>query len=1243
MYKKLDSFSQISSLLILLVSFNIFSQVSVGNGSYTNTFPGTDAANRNAFPSGEPQTSGIAATKPVPTNDWWSKLIKEDFADNLFNYPMTMKTTNQGLIVTFIPVGRPIGDNAAIQLGLTNLNTTKTTVSDFSDWTVTMDWKDNTHNLKATSGIGMPFVYLEKDDNATAEVTINSGNVTLSNELIIIENASDGGDFVVYAPSGSTWTKNGNVYTSSLNGKNYWSIAMLSLTTANVSAVAQEYKKYAYVFPTNTSADWSFNKNSSKVTTTFTIETTIKEGANTNILQGLLPHQWNNLASNSATPSVYSYQTARGELKTLEGNSFIVENIFKGILPTLPDVTNFSTTYKPNELHSKITSIQNDKLATWTDSYNEGQVMNRLIQTARIADQTGNIEGRDKMIATIKERLQDWLSYENGEVAFLFYYNSNWSTLLGYPSGHGQDSNINDHHFHWGYFIHAAAFLEQFEPGWASNWGEMINLLIRDAASSNRNDDKFPYLRNFSPFAGHSWANGFASFPHGNDQESTSESMQFASSLIHWGTITNNDEIRDLGIYIYTTEQTAIEEYWFDMYERNFDANHPYSLVSRIWGNWYDNGTFWTSDIAASYGIELYPIHGGSLYLSHNQQYAKKLWAEMEANTPVLNNVVNDNLWYDTYWKFLSMTDPQKALDLYNDYSDRNVKFGISDAQTYHWLHAMKALGQIDISVTADYPIAAVFSDNDSKTYVAHNYSNTQITVNYSDGYQLIVPANKMVTSRDINVSAILSSDKKEISENESINLSLITSGNGITKVEFYNNDTFLAEDVTAPFTYASSSLSAGIYNLYAKVYTANGFIFSNVINVQVGDQKPYQDTIHTIPGTIEAGHYDYFVGGVGQNITYYDDSVVNEGDFRTTEYVDVLSVANEGATVGWISAGEWLEYTIDVQTTGCYTLNTRFASGNSNGGGPIYFEIDGTKISEDIRFSATGDWNNWVTKTNNLELNQGTHILRLVADQGEVNIGKMEFVYNASTCPTEQESSLPFDFETFPTTADFNNFDGGIAIVENVSAAQNNGNSSTKLAKLVRDGGQPWAGSFINLKNTLDFRTNNYIVLDIWTEAPVGTSMQIKLEQQNGNAAFFLATPTTVSGAWETLVWDFGQLGSSAYDKLVFMFDINNVGNGSNTSTFYFDNVRQENTLSVNEFSINDILIYPNPIKNTIQVISKTKEISKIEVFNIIGKKLKVITNNFNEIGVEELSSGLYLIKVFSENKSFTTKIIKE
>ena len=507
---------------LIFGSFLIAAQINVGSGSYTDVFPGVDQAGRNAFPSGTPQLSGNALGKPVPTNDWWSKLIKEDHADNLFNYPMTMKTKNDGLIVTYIPWG-PIGDSSPIEVGLTGLSVTNTTVSDFSDWTVTMNWDDGNHELKATSGIGMPFIYFEKGTNDVVEIQINSGSVVVSNEIITVQDAAAGADFVIYAPSGSTWSQNGSVYTSTLNGNNYWSLAMLPLSTTNVSARAAEYQKYAYVFPSNTTTSWNYDQSSAKVTTTFTVATDVKEGTATNVLFGLLPHHWNNLTSGSATPDEYSYETVRGEMRTLDGNSFTIENTFKGILPTLPNLTQYSTGYDPVLLDSKISLIENDALASWTDSYNEGQVMNRLIQTARIADQIGDVEGRDKMIATIKERLEDWLTYESGEVAFLFYYNDDWSALLGYPSGHGQDNNINDHHFHWGYFIHAAAFMEQFEPGWADDWGDMINLLIRDAASDDRNDDLFPFLRNFSPYAGHSWANGFATFPHGNDQESTSE------------------------------------------------------------------------------------------------------------------------------------------------------------------------------------------------------------------------------------------------------------------------------------------------------------------------------------------------------------------------------------------------------------------------------------------------------------------------------------------------------------------------------------------------------------------------------------------------------------------------------------------------------------------------------------------------------------------------------------------------
>ena len=1239
-------FASVLSLLFGL-TLQLEAQVAAGNGSYTTTFPGTDSAGRNGFPSGSPQLSGNALGKPVPTNDWWSSLIKFNHADNLFNYPMTMKTTNQGLVVTYIPWG-VIDDQQPIVVGVQGLNASQATVSDYSDWTVTMNWGDR---FKATSGIGMPFIYFEKGNAETASITINLGTVNVSGEMITVTDARNGGDFAIYAPVGSTWTKSGNTYNSTLNGNNYWSMAMIPLTASNVTTVANEYKKYAYVFPTNTQVSWNYNESTSILTTQFVTSVDVKDGSltNTKILQGLLPHQWNNLALGSPTPNGYNYSSIRGQLKMLEGNTFTTENVFKGILPTLPYLAKNSAGFSPSDLHSKISLIENDALASWTDSYNEGQVMNRLIQTARIAEQMGNTVALNKIIATIKERLEDWLTYEAGEVAFLFYYNSTWSAMLGYPSGHGQDNNINDHHFHWGYFIHAAAFMEQFEPGWAAQWGDMVNLLVRDAASSNRGDTQFPFLRNFSPFAGHCWANGFATFPQGNDQESTSESMQFNSSLIHWGTITGNNAIRDLGIYLYTTEQTAVEEYWFDMYDRNLNPSHPYGLVSRVWGNSYDNQTFWTADITASYVIELYPIHGGSLYLGHNTTYVQKIWNELKANTGILNpNDTNPNLWQDTIWKYLSFLDPAQAIALYNADPDRNLKFGISDAQTYHWLHAMNALGQVDTSVTSDYPIAAVFNKSGDKTYVGHNYSSVPITITFSDGFALNVPAYTMATSKDVNVAGTISSDVYQTVENGIANLTTATTGTGITKVEFYNGNNLLGEDSTAPYEFNTGNLPLGIYNMYSKIYTNSGFALSNIITIQVGDQVPYSGTPIAIPGIIEAAHYDSFEGGSGQNIAYFDASPGNNGNFRTSENVDAVTVVGEGDTVGWISEGEWMEYTINVQTTGCYNLSIRYASGNTGGGGPIHLEIDNVKVSPDIVFSGTGDWGNWSTKAvNNVELTAGTHILRLVADGGELNLGKMTFAYDALECtPIGENTGLPIDFETVPTTADFNDFSGGTGTVVSVSGSQSIGNTSTKMAKIVRDGGAVWAGSALILNEPLNFSTNKYITLRVWTEAPIGTTVKMKLEEKNNPAsASERDTNTTVTGTWETLSWNFSSLGVTTFDKMAFMFDFGKQGNGSAASTFYFDDVLQVSSLSTSKIIDIPINLYPNPTQDSWNIKTKNIKVLAVTVFDVLGKNVLSFQPNSNEATIDGsiLKAGLYFAQIKTDNGISSIKLLKQ
>ncbi|MCF8254587.1 MAG: carbohydrate-binding protein [Bacteroidia bacterium] len=691
------------------------------------------------------------------------------------------------------------------------------------------------------------------------------------------------------------------------------------------------------------------------------------------------------------------YASVRGQLKTTATNRFSVENKFLGILPTLPYVDNLSTGFSPMKLSEKIDAIKNDGLSTWTDSYNEGQVMNRLIQTGRIAELAKDTVSLNIILATIKDRLENWLTTKPGEVAFLFYYNQTWSTLIGYPAGHGQDGNINDHHFHWGYFIHAASFVEQFEPGWKDKWGAMVNLLVKDAANDNRNSSDYPYLRNFSPYNGHCWANGFATFPQGNDQESTSESMQFNSSLIHWGEVTNNKAIRDLGIYLYTTEQAAIEEYWFDKNKRNFGSNQQYSLVSRVWGNSYDNGTFWTADIAASYGIEMYPIHGGSLYLGQDTNYVKTLWAEIEKNTGILTNQVNDNLWHDVMWEYLAFINPEKAISLYNSNPSRNLKFGISDAQTYHWLHAMNVLGNVSNSIGSNHPLAVVFSKNGVKTYVANNYNNTPLVVTFSDNYVLTVPARSMATSRDANVRGVLSSGFSEVYPGGSLNLTLAITNGTASKVQFMNGDSLIGEDTQAPFSIKVSNLQVGKKSFYARIYSGVNFGVSNILNVLVGEKLPFLGVPIEIPGTLMPGNFDVFEGGIGQGITYNDNSSKNEGDYRMNESVDASSDAVEGKVICYIAPNEWLSYTVDVKQAGLYSVQIRYACGNSSGGGPFIMESDGQQLGSPITVTSTGNWTTWATKTiENIPLKSGKQTLRLLFTNGELNLGKLVFTYVA-------------------------------------------------------------------------------------------------------------------------------------------------------------------------------------------------------------------------------------------------------
>lgn len=76
-------------------------------------------------------------------------------------------------------------------------------------------------------------------------------------------------------------------------------------------------------------------------------------------------------------------------------------------------------------------------------------------------------------------------------------------------------------------------------------------------------------------------------------------------------------------------------------------------------------------------------------------------------------------------------------------------------------------------------------------------------------------------------------------------------------------------------------------------------------------------------------------------------------------------------------------------------------------------------------------------------------------------------------------------------------------------------------------------------------------------------------------------------------------------------------------------------------ELLAQSISLYPNPVSN-ILIIDSEIPIIKVEIYSILGKKIKEVNANFSDINIGNLSAGLYLIKIFSEKGGAFRKIIK-
>lgn len=81
---------------------------------------------------------------------------------------------------------------------------------------------------------------------------------------------------------------------------------------------------------------------------------------------------------------------------------------------------------------------------------------------------------------------------------------------------------------------------------------------------------------------------------------------------------------------------------------------------------------------------------------------------------------------------------------------------------------------------------------------------------------------------------------------------------------------------------------------------------------------------------------------------------------------------------------------------------------------------------------------------------------------------------------------------------------------------------------------------------------------------------------------------------------------------------------------------------LGVDENKLTNFTIYPNP-SSELLFISESHLIQKVEVFDLLGKKMNSFTEDFEQLDITNLRSGLYLIKIYSDNTIYLEKFIKK
>ncbi|KAJ9067540.1 hypothetical protein DSO57_1038182 [Entomophthora muscae] len=362
-------------------------------------------------------------------------------------------------------------------------------------------------------------------------------------------------------------------------------------------------KAHSKVYPVSGKVSYEF-PSSSKAIIHFDFNT---RGTG-DLLMFTLPHHQDILVDPQRV-NLTGYSNIKGPLSAVKGLRWTITEDLTNITWSSPNKIN------PHLLPKIKRAVQ--KEAVFVDpiirgTYTFGKTLATLARMALIAEEVEEASTAERMIAEMRAEIEPWLRGGNEDA---LVYDQTWGGLvscdgLSDPGADFGNGRYSDHHFHYGYFLYAAAIVGKSNPAWLNKWKDPLILLVRDFANPNPNDEYFPRFRHKDFYDGHSWASGIFDFNDNRNQESTSESVNAYYAMYLLAIALNDQPMANLANLLLMTEIRSAQTYWHmysghSVYPEVFAKQKTAGIV---WGTKVDYATWFGSNVEYIHTIQLIPF-----------------------------------------------------------------------------------------------------------------------------------------------------------------------------------------------------------------------------------------------------------------------------------------------------------------------------------------------------------------------------------------------------------------------------------------------------------------------------------------------------------------------------------------------------------------------------------------------------------------------------------------------------------